>query len=390
MLHWGFPPIIGGVETHLSILGPEIVARGHQVGLLTCTAEKAEQTSDWHGMLIKRTPLMDLNWLYERGLMGLEGDIKRDFKAFLDQVKPDLIHTHNMHYFSKIHTHIIQQEAKERNIPLVLTAHNCWDDIQCLELTKTIKWDHIIAVSHFIKKEICGFGVEQDKVTVIHHGIDGERFVNVEVEEIYKKHPRLRGRRVFFHPARMGLGKGCHTSVKALRLIKKEIPDAMLVLAGTKRIIDWGKQQQKDIAYILNLIKSFNLKNDVLVEVFTREEVAELYQIADFTIYPSFTPEPFGLTMLESMICEKPIIVTDAGGMPEVIKNDVNGFVIRIKDYEALAERAVQLFNDGKLRERLGKTGKKMVNDLYSVAKMTDRVLSLYEKIIQEKAHNSL
>ena len=96
MLHWGFPPIIGGVETHLSILGPEIVARGHQVGLLTCTAEKAEQTSDWHGMLIKRTPLMDLNWLYERGLMGLEGDIKRDFKAFLDQVKPDLIHTHNM------------------------------------------------------------------------------------------------------------------------------------------------------------------------------------------------------------------------------------------------------------------------------------------------------
>ena len=165
----------------------------------------------------------------------------------------------------------------------------------------------------------------------------------------------------------------------------KEIPDALLVLAGTKRIIDWGNVQQKDIAYILHLIKNFGLEDDILIEVFSREEVAKLYQIAEFTIYPSFAPEPFGLTMLESLICGKPIIVTDAGGMPEVIKDRENGFVIKIKDSQALAERGVQLFRDKKLRKKLGENGKKMVQERFSLAKMTDHVIAVYNKICKSK-----
>lgn len=381
MLHWGFPPIIGGVETHLSILGPELVKRGYKVSLLTSNAEKAKKKDSWQGMKIRRTPLMDLNWLYERGVIDLGEDIQTTFKEFLDEALPDIIHVHNMHYFSKIHAKAIEEEAKGRRLPLLLTAHNSWDDLQCLDLTSHINWDHVIAVSRFIKREVCSFGVDSDRVTVIHHGIDSERFKNVNVEDIYRKYPRVRGRRVIFHPARMGLGKGCHTSVKAFRLIKKEIPDALLVLAGTKRIIDWGNVQQKDIAYILHLIKDFGLEEDVLIEVFSREEVAELYHIAEFSIYPSFLPEPFGLTMLESLICGKPIIVTNAGGMPEVIKDGVNGFVIQIKDYQALAERAVQLFRDGKLKKKLGETGKKIVQEKYSLAKMTEEVIRVYKKI---------
>ena len=382
MLHWGFPPIIGGVETHLTILCSELVKKGHKVNLLTGAVEGVGSNYTWNGINIMRTPVMDLNWLYERGIEELGGDIKCEYEKFLDKTVPSIIHAHNMHYFSKLHAKLLEKEAKTRGVPLVLTTHNSWDRSLCLDISREIEWTHIIAVSHFIKRELCGFGLEPDKITVIHHGIDTERFKDIKKEEIYKKYPQLRGRKAIFHPARMGLGKGCDISVKALRLIKKEVPDVMLILAGTKYIIDWGRVQQKDIAYILHLIASFDLKEDVLIDVFTREQVAELYEISEFTIYPSTAHEPFGLTMLESMVSGKPIIVTDVGGMPEVIEDGVNGFVIRGKDYQMLAERSIQLFKDDTLRKQLGETGKRIVKEKFSAGRMTDDVLKVYNSVL--------
>ena len=94
---------------------------------------------------------MDLNWLAKRGLEGIEGEVKQVFKKFIDQNRPDIIHTHNMHYFSKPHIKILEALCIAKGIPLFSTAHNVWDDGLFLELTTKIKWSHIIAVSHFIE-----------------------------------------------------------------------------------------------------------------------------------------------------------------------------------------------------------------------------------------------
>ena len=171
-LHWGFPPIIGGVETHLTILLPEMVRMGHKVDLLAGTVEGVKVVDKYKGVGIFRAPVMDLNWLSKRGLNGLLGEIEEVFRTFLKRTRPDVIHCHNMHYFSKPHTRTIARLSKEFGAPLVLTAHNVWDDNLFLDLTKNIKWDQIIAVSHFIKRELIGIGVPHKKITVVHHGID--------------------------------------------------------------------------------------------------------------------------------------------------------------------------------------------------------------------------
>ena len=59
---------------------------------------------------------------------------------FLDRTRPDLIHAHNMHYFSAIHAQALDSYAKRNRIPLVLTAHNVWDDGEFLDLTLDINW----------------------------------------------------------------------------------------------------------------------------------------------------------------------------------------------------------------------------------------------------------
>jgi glycosyltransferase involved in cell wall biosynthesis len=361
-LHWGFPPIIGGVETHLTIILPEMRKLDHNISLLTGTAEGARVREKYRGVKVFRAPIMDLNWLFKRGLVGIQDEVSRVFSNFLNENNPDIIHVHNMHYFSKIHAEILGDLAKQRKIPLILTAHNTWDDLLFLELTHNIDWTHIIAVSHFIKKEIVGIGMDDTKITVIHHGIDQNKFnPKTSTKKILKRFSQLKDKKVIFHPARIGLAKGCDTSIKAINFVKEQYPNVILVLAGSKNIIDWGTTQQKDIAYLVSLIKHFQLRENCLIDAYSLEEMQELYAVSDICVYPSSSSEPFGLTMLEAMATAKPMIITNAGGMPEVIQDGINGYVIAVRDFELLSAKIITLLGNKKLRNRFGYTGRQMI-----------------------------
>ncbi|MFC1594239.1 glycosyltransferase family 4 protein [Candidatus Omnitrophota bacterium] len=384
-LHWGFPPIIGGVETHLDMILPMMVQLGHRVSLLTGAVEGVKARYKYKGINIFRSPLMDLNWLYKRGLHGLEEEITMLLRNFFDSIKPDVIHCHNMHYFSLVHAKIVEREASARKIPLILTAHNVWDEMLFLQLSRKINWTRIIAVSHFIKKELIGVGCNDRKITVVHHGIDTKEFhPKVDTKEIEKKYPQLKGKRIIFHPARMGLAKGCDTSIKAFKIIKDRFPNTMLVLAGTKHIIDWGETQQKDIAYLVRLVKIFKLEKHVLIDVYSRREVSKLYGLSDVCLYPSTGCEPFGLTMLEALATAKPMVVTNAGGMPEIIRDGINGFVVPIRDFEALASRVIQLLANDNMRRRLGETGREIVLEYYKKEDVTRNTINVYRRAIEE------
>lgn len=381
-LHWGFPPIIGGVETHLTFLLPELARQGYKVGLLTGSVEGSKVVDKFRGIRIYRAPMMDLNWLYKRGLNAIEAEVTRTFKNFIEQEKPDILHVHNMHYFSLTHARIVTELASRQGIPVILTAHNVWDDPLFLSIMHNIKWNHIIAVSHFIKQELHGIGIREKDITTVHHGIDIRMYhPKVNPAPIYKKYPQLKNRKIIFHPARMGLAKGCDISVKALRILKNKFPDAMLVLAGTKNIIDWGETQDKDIAYIVKLVDFFKLRENVLIDVYALEDMPRLYAASQVCIYPSSSQEPFGLTILESMASKKPIVVTWAGGMPEIVHNNINGFVIPPKNFDELANRVAQLLIDEELRERLGSTGRDMVKQDFTKEIMARRYLPFTESL---------
>ncbi len=380
--HWGFPPIIGGVETHLTIILSEMVKMGHKVSLLTGSVEGAKVVDTYKGVSIYRTPIMDLNWLSKRGLNGLLKEIEEVFLRFLNRIRPDIIHCHNMHYFSKPHARTIERLAKKNGIPLILTAHNVWDDNLFLDLTRNIKWDHIIAVSHFIKKELMGVGSPHRKITVIHHGIDQYLYnPKINYKSIFKKYPQLKGKKIVFHPARMGLAKGCDVTIKALRRIKERFPDIVLILAGTKNIIDWTMTQQKHIAYMVDLVDFFGMRKNVLIEAFRLEDMPKLYAASSVCVYPSSSCEPFGLTMLEALSSAKPMVVTETGGMPEIIKDGINGFVIPIKDFESLASRVIQLISNDELRERLGYTGRQIVEQNFTKEIVTRNTLNIYRSL---------
>jgi len=275
--------------------------------------------------------------------------------------------------------------ARKNRIPLILTAHNVWDSGTFLDLTLDTGWKHIIAVSDYIKSELMGIKVPGHKITVVHHGIDVDRFQKASTKEIFAKYPTLKKRKIIFHPARMGLAKGCDVSLKALRIIKREIPEVLLILTGTKNTIDWGTTQQKDIAYMLHLAKKLNLKNNVFIQMIPLDVMPSFYHIADVCVYPSSSQEPFGITMLESLASGVPMVVTESGGMVEVIKDGINGFVVKLKDYKQLAEKCISVLKDKRLRQTLGENGRMLVKERYTKQIMTENTIKVYENALTGK-----
>lgn len=385
-LHWGFPPIIGGVETHLVFLLSEFVKMGHKVSLLTGSAEGSPEEFDFKGAKIYRSEFFDLNWLFKSGFQEVDDNVWDIINNFLDKTDPDVIHAHNMHYFSRYHCRILEHCALERQIPMVLTAHNTWKDKLFLDLTCKIAWDKIIAISHYIERELLSVGVPHEKVVTVHHGIDKKMFSpGRPAVKLFKKHPKLKGKkRIIFHPARMGLAKGCDITIEAYKLVKERFPDAFLLLSGSGNIIDWGLTQNKDIAYFVSLLKHLGLEEDVYINTFSIDkEMPDLYRLADVIVYPSSVEEPFGLAMLEGMAAAKPVIVTEAGGMPEIIHNDVNGYVVPRCNHQVLAEKIIKLLAEPKLAKALGKTGRKEVECMYNKEVYAKNIFNVYEEAVK-------
>lgn len=400
-IHWAFPPVIGGVESHLAMLGPALIKNNCKVSLLTGSFSGIPQEEFYEGMYIKRTSLMDLNSLSPEKLEKNVYKIRDTINAFVEQVKPDIIHAHNMHYFSPVHADILYEIKKEKGIPLVLTAHNVWadDDKTWQELNKRAHiWDMVIAVSYYIKKELIRVGFNKERVVVVHHGININRFSpadEADEMEIKRQYPQFKGRRVIFHPARMSFDKGCHISVKALDLIRREYPDVLLVLAGTGKTVDWGSHQQKHVKMILEMVEDYKLQDNVFIKFFAWTDMPLIYKAAEFCVYPSCFEEPFGLVMLESMATEKPIVVSRAGGMPEIVRNGVNGFVVKMNNAYELAERCCLLLRKPYLCRELGQKGRMMVEKLWTEEIMTQATLAVYKTVnletnnISERINNA-
>jgi len=120
-------------------------------------------------------------------------------------------------------------------------------------------------------------------------------------------------------------------------------------------------------------VGAYGLDEDVLFAGAQGDPV-EWLSIADLFLLPSIE-ESFGLAALEAMACEVPVVSSNAGGLPEIVKDGVTGFVRAPGDVEGMAERGVALLTDPALRARISRAACEMVRAEYC----SDRIVPLYE-----------
>jgi glycosyltransferase involved in cell wall biosynthesis len=116
-----------------------------------------------------------------------------------------------------------------------------------------------------------------------------------------------------------------------------------------------------------------------------QEDVAGWYQAFDAMILPSAN-EGTPVVVIEALAAGCPVVATGVGGVPDVVREGVDGFLVPVGDTEALSERLERLARDPGLRARMGQAGRASVPGRYAVERLVDDVDRLYRSLLAELA----
>jgi glycosyltransferase involved in cell wall biosynthesis len=115
-----------------------------------------------------------------------------------------------------------------------------------------------------------------------------------------------------------------------------------------------------------------------------QSDVAGFYRLFDAFVLPSVN-EGTPVSAIESLASGTPVVANRVGGVPDVVRDGVDGFLVEAGDTKSAADRLAQLAADPRLRTRLGKTGRRNVFERYSVARLVDDVDRLYRSLLAAK-----
>ncbi|MCD6089535.1 glycosyltransferase family 4 protein, partial [Candidatus Bathyarchaeota archaeon] len=206
---------------------------------------------------------------------------------------------------------------------------------------------------------------------VVPNGVDVELFESVEKNI----QPNLSEKPIILYVGRLSYRKGLQVLVRAMPFILKEIPNAHLIIAG-KGYMD---------SFIRMLIKSLNLEGNVTMLGFIPDEkLPELYASSRLFVMPSLYCESFGVTLLEAMASGRPVIASNVGGIPEVVKDGVTGLLFRRGDAEDLADKIIMVLSDRNLAHSLASNAKRLVKERYSWPAIANKMEDLYEKALKQ------
>ncbi|HVE56702.1 MAG TPA: glycosyltransferase family 4 protein [Pyrinomonadaceae bacterium] len=295
----------------------------------------------------------------------------------LRKEKPDVIHTHM--YVADI---IGQLAGKFLGIKTrVYTRHSSnenrkYHKKQRIDNLVNSLTTHILAISENVKNIlVTEENVAEEKIRLIYHGFDLEKFDTVsreEIEALSKKYNPQSKKPVIGVVARYSHWKGIQYAIGAFKRLLEDHPNALLLLANAKR----GDFKDGIDALLTELPK------DSFYEIEFEHNLFALYQLFDVYVHLPIDPqlEAFGQTYVEALAAGIPSVFTNSGIAREFIRDGENALIVGFEDSEQVYEAIVKLLEDKELREKLSETGKADVKELFSLEKMIGKLEKLYSE----------
>ena len=311
-------------------------------------------------------------------------EIRVMYESFIDENRIDIIHAHNFHHFLPGHA-LALTELHDQGLATILTIHEVWSEFICEDLLEKTRWDGIITVSRHVQEGIREQAPHLQNLHLVYHGIDTTLFSPDSRDNNWVAKLGLKDRPTIIHPARMLPWKGVIYSVMAMEIVRKEFPDAMLIITDTEDIIDWIGELKGYKEQVFETIKSLGLRDHLFIQSFPYLELAKVYNHCQVVVYPTIGEEPFGLVPLEAMACAKPVVVTKSGGLVESVIDGETGFIIEKRDVNTLAGKICLLLRDGKLAQQMGEAGRRHVEEHFSRERMVHQVSELYQKVVAKR-----
>ena len=171
--------------------------------------------------------------------------------------------------------------------------------------------------------------------------------------------------------------KGYETVIKAAGILKKKVPASDM----PKFLFVGEGNQRPDLE---GEVKVLGVEDDVIFTGF-RRDISRLTQAMDVILLASEQREGLGICLIEGMAGGKPVIGTRIVGIPEVIKEGLNGLLIEPGDYSAMARAIREILEDGKKAAGMGEAGRKLYLEKFTAKDMMSRIESIYGEVCQEK-----
>jgi glycogen(starch) synthase len=387
MLSWEFPPrIIGGISPHVYYLSKSLAKNGVRVYVVTCDFPGAPQHEVIDGVEVFRidsykNPSPDFaTWVY---LMNV--NMQKEAAGLINDLhgRIDIVHAHDW----LVATAAIGLKHVFRK-PLFVTMHSTeigrrngihFDYERMIHETEAWQtyeaWKVICCSDYMVSHVRWAFGLPSDKLVMVPNGVNSEVYSKHEKEDLtqFRRKFALPEEKIVLFVGRLVHEKGVHVVVNAAPKVLGKVNAKFIIV---------GNGYMKDP--LSNLAKGMGLADKVMFTGFVDDETLRRLQVcANVSVVPSLF-EPFGIVALEAMAAKSPVVVSDTGGLSEIVEHDVNGVKVYASNPDSLAWGIIRVLTDDAYANWIRTNAYKKIQEKYDWDKIAQQTKTIYGNVLDE------
>jgi glycosyltransferase involved in cell wall biosynthesis len=391
MLTWEFPPrIIGGISPHVYYLSRSLARNGVKVFVVTCDFPGAPQHEVLDGVEVYRVdsyrnPSPDFaTWVY---LMNV--NMQKEAATIIRNLDEnvDVIHAHDWlvatagiglkHVFRKplfatIHsTEIGRRNGIHLDHERMIHETEAWLTYEA--------WKVICCSDYMVSHVRWAFGLPPDKQVMIPNGVNTDVYAEAQSKDLtqFRRRFALPGERIVLFVGRLVYEKGVHVLVNAIPKVLEKV-NAKTVIVGN----GYMKEQ------ISGIVKGLGIDQKVMFTGFVDDEtLRRLQTCADVSVVPSLF-EPFGIVALEAMAAKSPVVVSDTGGLAEIVDHDVDGIKVYPNNPDSLAWGITRVLTDERNANRLRSNAYKKIQEKYNWDRIAKQTRDVYRTVLNDYSNS--
>jgi len=358
-----FIPKMGGAEIQAFNLSRSLLDKGVFVRVLTRLSEKNwERIENIDGLQVER-----VDYLRVRFLSGIMLNFVLAWKILIKYRLFDVYHFHIGGNYMVLPVLVLKMLKK----PIVIKVSGWWELERGFLRRKGIlpkiiraiffRSDVIIALSDEIKFQLLKYGFPLKHIISLPNGVNTQLF--------YPPNERAEHQNIVFI-GRLVAEKGVKILIQAIALLKDEFPNVFLDVIGD------GYDREE----LQNMTKDLKIEQSVCF-LGKKNKVYEFLNRANIYVQPSLH-EGLPNSLIEAMACGLPVVVTNVGGMPDIVKDSLDGFVVEPSNVNSLANAIRKLLYNPTLRNKMGAAGRSKIEKYYSLEFITNNYITLYQQLL--------
>ncbi|ALC81393.1 MULTISPECIES: N-acetyl-alpha-D-glucosaminyl L-malate synthase BshA [Bacillus] len=364
-------PTVGGSGVVATELGKLLAERGHEIHFITSSVpfrlNKAHRNIYFHEVEVNQYAVFK-HAPYDLALASKMAEVAK-------REKLDVLHAHYAipHAISAF----LAKEMTGGKLKIVTTLHGT--DITVLgydsSLKELIKFaieasDHVTAVSGSLVEQTFKLIQPVKEIETVYNFIDEREYNKVDASYLLAQYGIDPDEKVIIHVSNFRKVKRVEDVIHVFHQVASKIKSKLLLVGDGPEM-----SAACQLAHTLDIV-------DRVLFLGKRENLQELYSISDLMLLLS-EKESFGLVLLEAMACGVPCIGSNAGGIPEVIRDGESGFIVDVGDHNSAAQKALQLLTNEELAAQFIRRSYLALENEFSSKKIVEQYEQIYNRLIE-------